>query len=488
MQRYQSEYYHNAGNGERRDETPYHIVTNRNQRRILVINDVVDVDRTPELQFEDFDAIFINVIDSVMDRNMLAIRLASPLQSEKCRFKPCFVTRRLIGWLGKAQVIVDGYATSPSDNSMARVIEDIYANMRRQNFLLGTDPVVTHAEEVVRLCRYAISRGQYSFSSEPTPGLSKGYMALYYYTLWFAGKQREQAEERRFFHDQLLRLGYIRRNRFIDRIHVCPVCKSSHILFFETCPHCGSSEIEEEPVIHHFRCANVAPAHTYEQDGELICPKCRHKLRHIGVDYDRPSSVYTCRQCDQTFMYPDMRAYCTENRRNWKPDELLPVDVEEYEFTPEGIRAFAANDVDRTLNLAGFYGYSSMTDFISYLRMASAPGNLEGSMVIVGRFYIFDPATDSFASQDSVPPVVQAMRRFFNYKQAMWGTNYYFLCRVPEGEVAKALSDMEFEVKEQLRDYQEMHPGFQFEMVDTYAYHPGDDVELFINRIEEDRQ
>lgn len=197
-------------------EAPYSIVTNRNQRRILVINDVVNVDHTPEIHFEDFDAIFINVIDSIMDRVMLAIRLASPLQSEKCRFKPCYVTRRLTGWLGKAQVIIDGYATSPDDNSMARGIEDIYANMRRQNFLLGTDPVVTHAEEVVRLCRFAISRGKYTFSSQPTPGLSEGYMALYYYTLWFAGQQTIQAEERDFFHNQLLRLGYIRRNRFID--------------------------------------------------------------------------------------------------------------------------------------------------------------------------------------------------------------------------------------------------------------------------------
>lgn len=468
-------------------EAPYSIVTNRNQRRILVINDVVNVDHTPEIHFEDFDAIFINVIDSIMDRVMLAIRLASPLQSEKCRFKPCYVTRRLTGWLGKAQVIIDGYATSPDDNSMARGIEDIYANMRRQNFLLGTDPVVTHAEEVVRLCRFAISRGKYTFSSQPTPGLSEGYMALYYYTLWFAGQQTIQAEERDFFHNQLLRLGYIRRNRFIDRIHVCPICNSSHLLFFETCPHCGSSDVHEEPVLHHFRCANVSPEYTYKADGELVCPKCKRVLRHIGVDYDRPSSVYTCRQCEQTFMYPDMRALCTNNRRSWKPDELRPVDVEEYEFTPEGIKAFANNEVRRTLSHVGFYGYSSMTDFVSYLRQFSRPGELTDSMIIVGRFYIFDPAMDDVIGDDMTPPLVHAMKRFFNYKQAIWGNNYYFLCRVADGEVAKGLSDMEFEIKEQLRDYLEMHPGFQFEVIDTYTYHPGDDIDAFIHRIEEDR-
>lgn len=78
-------------------EHKYEIITNINRRKILVINDVVDVDRNPELGFEDFDAIFINVINGLNDYNMLALRLASPLLSEKCRFKPCFVTQRLMG-------------------------------------------------------------------------------------------------------------------------------------------------------------------------------------------------------------------------------------------------------------------------------------------------------------------------------------------------------------------------------------------------------
>ena len=218
----------------------YQIINNVNRRKILVINDVVEVDHTPELSFEDFDAMFINVMSPLMDRNMLAIRLASPLLSEKCRFKPCYVTQRLIGWLGKTEVIVDGYASQPTDNSMARGIEDIYSNMRRLNFLLGTEPVVTHAEEVLRLCRYAISRRQFTFSSEPTPGLNSGYMALYYYTLWNEEQEYMQMEERHFFHQQLLKLGYIHRTRFIHKIHVCPSCHRSHLLFFECCPKCGS--------------------------------------------------------------------------------------------------------------------------------------------------------------------------------------------------------------------------------------------------------
>ncbi|MDE6493236.1 MAG: hypothetical protein K2O66_05075 [Bacteroidales bacterium] len=468
-------------------ENRYQIITNNNRRRILVINDVVDVDRKADLAFEDFDAVFINVIDNLMDRIMLAIRLASPLLSEKCRFKPCYVTKRLTGWLGKAEVIVDGYASQPTDSNMAQGIEEIYANMRRINFLLGTEPVVSHAEEIFRLCRYAISRGQYTFSSHPTPGLSSGYMSLYYYTLWFEGQENQQLEERDFFHAQLLKLGYIRPTRFIDKIHVCPVCRQSHLLFFECCPKCGSSDIREEPVLHHFRCANVSPESTYQWDGELRCPKCHHTLRHIGVDYDKPSSIFTCRQCDESFMYPDMRVICPEDRRTWTTDDLLPIDVTEYEFTPEGIRVFANYDIRYTLSQAGFYGYSSMRDFLAYLRMVSKAEAKQADLFVVARFYVFDPAMDNIVAQETTPPVVKAMSRFFNYKSALWGNNYYFLCRASNGELAQVQSRMEYELKNELKDFQQRHEGFEFELVDTYVYHQGEDMEQFIHRIEEDR-
>lgn len=463
----------------------YTIVTNANRRRILVINDVVDVDHTPELSFEDFDAIFINVIDSLMDRNMLAIRLASPLLSEKCRFKPCYVTQRLIGWLGKAEIVVDGYAAQPTDNNMTSGIEEIYANMRRVNFLLGTAPVVTHAEEMFRLCRYAISRGQFTFSSQPTLGLSEGYMKLYYYTLWFEGQENLQMEERDFFHNQLLKMGYIRQTRFIEKIHVCPVCRQSHMLFFESCPECGSSNIMEEPVLHHFRCANVSPESSYQWDGELRCPKCHHTLRHIGVDYDKPSSIYTCKQCDHTFMYPDMRVICPTKGQTFTTDDLLPVDVVEYEFTPEGIKAFANYDIIYTLSQIGFYGYSSMRDFLDYLRLHAKGDSKQDEMFIVTRFYVFDPAMDNVVQQEVTPPVVQAMSRFFNYKNALWGNYYYFLKRAREGELARLQNQMEYELKAELEDFRERHEGFQFELINTYIYHPGEDVENFIQRLDE---
>lgn len=183
-----------------------------------------------------------------------------------------------------------------------------------------------------------------------------------------------------------------------------------------------------------------------------------------------------------------MSVLCTSCRQTHSTDELMPVDVEEYEFTPEGIKAFANNDVRLSVSQTGFYGYSSMRDFMDYLRMFSrrTPGQTE--VFVIARFYVFDPTSDDMLVWDAVPPIVQAMSRFFNYKNALWGNNYYFLCRVQSGEIAARQGQMEYELKAELEDYRKLHTGFQFELVDTYIYTPGDDVEQFIRRIEEERR
>lgn len=468
-------------------KTQYEIVVNKNRRRILIINEVVDVDHEDALAFEDFDAIFINVKSGLQEHNMLAIRMASPLLSEKCRFKPCYLSQRLEGWMWRAEVITDGFARSPHDTKVAEGIEDIYSNMRRLNFLLGTDPVVTHAEELFRLCRYAISRGQFTFSSSPTPGLCSGYMELYYYTMWYENQELLQSDERKYFHDQMLKNGYIRRTRYIDRVHLCPHCNRTHMLFFECCPRCKSSNLRQEPILHHFRCANVSPQSTYEWDGQLKCPKCNHMLHHIGVDYDKPSTVYTCNECENSFMYPEMRVTCTSSKKTFSPEDLRPFDVEEYEFTPEGIKAFAANDIVRTINQVGFFGFSSMRDFEDYIRDFASNDEIQGEALIVLRFFVHDPVPDDVFYYDSVPPVVKAMRRFFNYKSAMWGNNYYFLHRVQEGQIAVEQNKMEYELKAEFADYGEQSPDFEYQLISSNLFYRDQDAEQFITTLEDER-
>ena len=51
----------------------YKIFTNKNGRRILVVNNLVEVDKCEDLKREDFDAIFINIAHRAYEENSLTL-------------------------------------------------------------------------------------------------------------------------------------------------------------------------------------------------------------------------------------------------------------------------------------------------------------------------------------------------------------------------------------------------------------------------------
>src|SRR5690606_40183182 len=118
------------------------------------------------------------------------------------------------------------------------------------------------------------------------PG-SSGYV---YYPL--AGRLVAVAEVA----NALSQKGYLSR-RFFDRFHICPECRSSRLNVREECHRCRSADLVEEGIVHHFGCAHEAAEAMFLRGQDLICPKCLKPLRHIGIDYDRPGSVQTCRAC-----------------------------------------------------------------------------------------------------------------------------------------------------------------------------------------------
>ena len=97
-----------------------------------------------------------------------------------------------------------------------------------------------------------------------------------------------------------------------DRIHTCPSCEGNYLNFRETCPKCNSIDLKKEDVIHHFVCAYVGPASDFQQGDELICPKCSKRLRHIGIDFDKPSAVHHCNDCHHDFQECNMEALCID--------------------------------------------------------------------------------------------------------------------------------------------------------------------------------
>ena len=126
---------------------------------------------------------------------------------------------------------------------------------------------------------------------------------------------------------------------FVARIHQCNRCQSAFLNFQEVCPDCGSSNLEVDDLLHHYPCANVGPAADFRTGGRLVCPKCDKGLRQIGVDYDKPSSVYRCRACGRSFQDAVVQSECFNCGRLADPEELLVRTLKKYELSALGAHA-----------------------------------------------------------------------------------------------------------------------------------------------------
>jgi hypothetical protein len=355
-------------------------VLNRNQRKILVLKKPIYIESIDEIQYEDFDATFINYT-SGYSVNISIIWSVLPMLKNKCWLKPTFLSTLFKERFMHMADVVDGFADSPLDEDMAARIEEIEETIQKSGVVRKRDKVYTNEDLFINFCRFCLSRGNKSMYNNSVKYYGKGYTKMLYSLF---GENYFIDTAIRF--NQVLRdLGYVTEKRFVERLHVCPVCANSHLFFIECCPSCKSSAISCQPVIHHFRCANISPESTYEYDGELRCPKCKRFLHHIGVDYDRPASVYQCDTCGNSFANPFMRVICTSCKRTFEPEELSTFDVREYRFTDSGEKAMVTDEIKLNMSRNVFVGYSNYDDFMRTMKMMlmSSSKNPETGVLVV---------------------------------------------------------------------------------------------------------
>lgn len=121
---------------------------------------------------------------------------------------------------------------------------------------------------------------------------------------------------------------------FFDRVHCCPQCRSGHLSVREECHSCRSSNIQEEVVIHHFRCAHEAPESQFRTRNGFECPKCARPLRHIGLDYDKPGSVTRCHDCGSINDKPTVGFKCIECGAHHAAEQVAARTWYSYSLTP----------------------------------------------------------------------------------------------------------------------------------------------------------
>ncbi|NOQ64875.1 MAG: hypothetical protein GQ582_10220 [Methyloprofundus sp.] len=127
---------------------------------------------------------------------------------------------------------------------------------------------------------------------------------------------------------------------FVSHCYLCCQCYCAFLNFKESCPQCGAEDISTDELIHHFRCAHVAEAYRFKQaDDSLICPKCDKHLKHIGVDYDKPSLISHCNQCNFDFQEAKIITQCFNCQTLTEPENQISRTIKSYESTAIGRNA-----------------------------------------------------------------------------------------------------------------------------------------------------
>lgn len=95
----------------------------------------------------------------------------------------------------------------------------------------------------------------------------------------------------------------------LDRVQVCPRCQGLPT-FRPGCRHCGSADVGNQRLMHHYACAYVGLVADFETSGGLVCPKCRTRSLVVGVDYEYLTGPYVCRQCPWSDVELEQVARC----------------------------------------------------------------------------------------------------------------------------------------------------------------------------------
>ncbi|MUL17449.1 hypothetical protein [Aliivibrio fischeri] len=190
---------------------------------------------------------------------------------------------------------------------------------------------------------------------------------LYYYPLlhcYFA----EDYEPYHYFQLEEKR-GYLEKLNTVDKIRLCSSCHSGHLNYIETCPDCKSTNIEEILSLHCFTCGHVGKEQRFVKQDKLQCPNCFTKLRHIGVDYDRPLERYQCRDCQLSFSESVVRVRCLSCFHMNETSELIARPINQFKVGEQvkGLMMYGRRPIEQALSLNGLIDQNSFHNLLVWI-------------------------------------------------------------------------------------------------------------------------
>ncbi len=455
----------------------------RNKRgdQVLTIDSYLDLDSTPDIQSSYFDCIFINTEN---ERAFQAILLGvSPILSYKCSYKPIFANTAVKGKEGVFDYIVDAYTNDMNSEKVYDIIDKIKAARKKYEIEDEVSRPTNPYQLFANINKYLLSRDQKVVAHKLIEKSSLGYInpiMEHYHSLGLF-----HLGEMFMWKDSMLESGVLKVKNYIMKEHLCPKCNHSHLLYTECCPQCGSSNLSIQHIIHHFSCANVSAEETYNVGGLMICPKCHKKLRHIGVDYDRPAVVYSCNDCENTFTTPRTMATCTYCEKTSPVNTLVSRDVVDYEITSEGIRALA-HGTAAYANLVNLYD-----NFLEYPMFVNRMRRLlldtfrnEQMSVLVGKIWILNDNKETVKIKDEFLGI---FCRTFNNHKVSYSNNIFYVAysAFDKTDLEAALPQFQHELSKAIRKIADkINPGeVVCEICDTKSRQEDGEYEEFFSQL-----
>ncbi|MFR9651205.1 MAG: hypothetical protein SNG35_04190 [Rikenellaceae bacterium] len=344
----------------------FEIKTNKAGQRILLLEHQHTTTKYRAVSYKQFDAVM------VLSKNSRVVKwqytnIIQPLTNPAFQFKPIFLNPQLSDKILKSAC--DGLTNDINSSIVIDTVATIQQRMAEINFKIikREQSFWTHERILFAIHRHLLIRGDALPELVPIKGSQLGYMLPLVYAVaqtyninsYELLKDRQRSSEE---------YKYTKNEKMVARVYLCPKCFDRNSIYMESCPKCGSIDIDEYSMIHHFRCANITPDYTYQQGRHLICPKCSYELRHIGVDYDRPASSYICNNCSTSFTEPIIKCYCQNCGTISKVYDLIPAKLYNSSFTHLGCETYAQNDeypeMDNIPKYDNILSYNSLIDTI----------------------------------------------------------------------------------------------------------------------------
>ncbi len=343
------------------------IQTNRAGQRIVIVDDRLNSNEYSAIKYSDFDAVLYKTTDNRLLRHQFTTTL-SIFTNNAFQFKPTFFPTRTTD----RDLInsCDGLADDINSQLLIDETQRIQARMDDLGFkIFEREPNFWNNDNhFYAFVRYGLTRGERLPKMEIVKGSPFGYIhpILYVMLQSLNISAKEFLDARDKFQGNY---NFLEREELVSISHVCPKCYDKGMIYQESCPKCGSIDIEEHNMIHHFRCANISPERSYMRGGKLICPKCTKELHHIGVDYDRPTTSYGCNKCSINFSEPKVMCECETCLTKSPIESLVPVHMYNVKFNNKGRSILPISDYikdsDQVAKFPNILSFAQFKDILS---------------------------------------------------------------------------------------------------------------------------